>query len=215
MPFVKKISLENGIIGIWEISESAGSLISAFQFSENEKNEFKKFIGEKRQKEYLATRLLLQNILGQKTEVIYLESRRPLLKNSKLNISISHSSDFVTVFISNELCGIDVENVHRNIDRVTKRFLHPEELAWIENSNQSQILKIIYWSAKEAIYKCSCETGIQFDKQIFINPFEIEKTDLFSGKLTCKNRNVHYILRYFILENNVVVYCVEDKKNSL
>lgn len=215
MPFVKKIETENGIIGIWEISESAGSLISAFQFSENEKNEFKKFIGEKRQKEYLATRLLLQNILGQKTEVIYLESRRPLVKNPALNISISHSSDFVTVFISNELCGIDVENVHRNIDRVTKRFLHREELARIENSNQSQLLKIIYWCAKEAIFKCSCETGIQFDKQIFINPFEIGKTNFFSGKLTGINRNVHYILRYFNLENNVVVYCVEDKKNSL
>jgi hypothetical protein len=45
MPFVKKIAVENGIIGIWEITESAGSLISIFQFSENEKNEFKKFIG--------------------------------------------------------------------------------------------------------------------------------------------------------------------------
>lgn len=215
MPFVKKIAVENGIIGIWEISESAGSLISAFQFSENEKNEFKKFIGEKRQKEYLATRLLLQNILGQKTEVIYLESRRPLLKNPTLNISISHSSDYVAVFISNELCGIDVENVHRNIDRVTKRFLHREELDWIEKSNQSQMLKIIHWCAKEAIFKCCCETGVQFDKQIFITPFEIGKTDFFSAKLTSENRNVHYILRYFNLENNVVVYCVEDKKNSL
>jgi len=215
MPFVKKIETENGIIGIWEITESAGSLISAFKFSENEKNEFKKFIGEKRQKEYLATRLLLQNILGQKTEVIYLESRRPLLKNSNLNISISHSSDFVTVFISNELCGIDVENVYRNIDRVTKRFLHREELAWIENSNQRQMLKIIHWGAKEAIFKCSCETGIQFDKQIFITPFEIGKTDFFSGKLTAKNRDVQYILRYFNFGNNMVVYCVEDKKNNL
>jgi 4'-phosphopantetheinyl transferase EntD len=215
MPFVKKIVVESGILGIWEITESAGSLISAFQFSENEKNEFKKFIGEKRQKEYLATRLLLQNIFNEKTEVIYLESRRPLLKNSKLNISISHSSDFVTVFISNELCGIDVENINRNIDRVTKRFLHREELAWIEKSNQSQMLKIIHWCAKEAIFKCSCETGVQFDKQIFISPFEIGKSDFFSGKLTGKDKNIQYILRYFNLGNNMVVYCVEDKKNSL
>lgn len=215
MPFVKKIETENGIIGIWEISESACSLISAFQFSENEKNEFKKFIGEKRQKEYLATRLLLQNILGQKTEVIYLESRRPLVKNSKLNISISHSSDYVTVFISNELCGIDVENVHRNIDRVTKRFLHREELDWIENSNQSQLLKIIYWCAKEAIFKCSCKTGVRFDEQIFITPFEIGKTEFFNGKLTTKNSVFHFILRYFNFENNMVVYCVEVKNISL
>lgn len=215
MPFVKKIVVESGILGIWEITESAGSLISIFQFSENEKNEFEKFIGEKRQKEYLATRLLLQNIFDQKTEVIYHESRRPLLKNPTLNISISHSSDYVAVFISNELCGIDVENINRNIDRVTKRFLHREELAWIENSNQSQLLKIIHWCAKEAIFKCSCKTGVQFDTQIFISPFEIGKTDFFSGKLTGKDKEIHYILRYFNFGNNMVVYCVEDKKNSL
>jgi len=215
MPFAKKIETENGLIGIWEITESAGSLISAFRFTENEEIEFKKFSGEKRQKEYLATRLLLQNILGKKTEVIYHETRRPLLKDSTLNISISHSADYVVVFISNDLCGIDVENVHRNIDRVTKRFLHPEELAWIENSNQCQQLKMIHWGAKEAIFKCSCQNGIQFDKQIFINPFEIGKTDFFSGILTGKNQNAHYILRYFDFGNNMVVYCVEDKKNIL
>jgi len=215
MPFAKKIETENGVIGIWEITESAGSLISAFRFTENEEIEFKKFSGEKRQKEYLATRLLLQNILGKKTEVIYHETRRPLLKDSTLNISISHSADYVVVFISNDLCGIDVENVHRNIDRVTKRFLHPEELAWIVNSNQHQMLKMIHWGAKEAIFKCSCETGVQFDKQIFITPFESGKTELFRGKLATKNKVVQYILRYFNFGNNMVVYCVEDKNNSL
>jgi 4'-phosphopantetheinyl transferase len=156
------------------------------------------------------------NMFLTKNKKLFTSNRdRPLLKNSTLNISISHSSDFVTVFISNELCGIDVENVHRNIDRVTKRFLHPEELAWIENSNQRQMLKIIHWCAKEAIFKCSCETGVQFDTQIFITPFEIGKTDFFSGKLTGKDKDIQYILRYFNFGNNMVVYCVEDKKNSL
>jgi phosphopantetheinyl transferase (holo-ACP synthase) len=215
MPFVDKIETETGIIGIWEISESVGSLISAFQFSENEEADFKRFRGEKRQKEYLATRLLLQKVLGDKVEVVYHESGRPLLKNSTLNISISHSSDYVVVFISNELCGIDVENVYRKIDRVTKRFLHPDELSWIENSNQRQMLKIIHWCAKEAIFKCCCENGIRFDTQIFISPFEIGKIELFSGKLTAANKVVHYNLRYFDFGNNMVVYCVEDKKNNL
>ncbi len=215
MPFVKKIETQIGIIGIWQITESAGSLISVFPFSENEETEFKKFRGEKRQTEYLATRLLLQNIMGGKTEVVYHESGRPLLKNSPLNISISHSSDYVVVFVSNELCGIDVENVHRRIDRVAKRFLQPDELAWIEKSAQSQMLKIIHWCAKEAIFKCSCRNGIRFDTQIFITPFKIGETDFFHGKLTIENRVVYYILRYFNFGNNMVVFCVEDKKTSL
>ncbi|KAF0235222.1 MAG: siderophore biosynthesis regulatory [Prolixibacteraceae bacterium] len=215
MPFLKKIVTENGVIGIWKITEPAGSLISAFQFSENKKTVFQNFKGERRQKEYLATRLLLQNILGEEAEVIYHESGKPLLKNSTLNISISHSSDYVVVFVSKEMCGIDIENEDRNIDLVTKRFLHTEELAWIEKSNQRQMLKIMHWCAKEAIFKCSCETGVRFDTQIFITPFEIGKAEFFSGKLTAGNRVVQYILRHFNVGDNMVVYCIEDKIMSL
>jgi len=211
MPIVKKIEVENGIIGIWEITESAGLLISAFHFSKDEETEFQKFKGEKRQKEYLITRLLLQYLLNEKTEITYQKSGRPQLKNSLKHISISHSAEFVVIFISNNLAGIDVENKHRNIDRVTKRFLHPEELAWIEKSDNRQISKMICWCAKEAIFKCSCESGVQFDKQIFIPRFEIGKTNFFNGILITANGEENYNLRYFYFGNNMIVYCGEVK----
>jgi phosphopantetheinyl transferase (holo-ACP synthase) len=212
MPFFKKIEVENGIIGIWEITESAGLLISAFNFSEEEEIEFQKFKGEKRQKEYLITRLLLQHLLSEKTEIAYQKSGRPQIKNSSKHISISHSAEFVAIFISNDLAGIDVENINRNIDRVTKRFLHPDELAWIEKSDNRQISKMICWCAKEAIFKCSCESGVQFDKQIFIPRFEIGKTDFFNGRLITANGEENYNLWYFYFGNNMIVYCVEVRK---
>ena len=84
MPFVKKIEIENGTIGIWEITETADSLIPTFHFSKDEEFEFQKFKGEKRQKEYLITRLLLQHLLSEKTEITYQESGRPQLKNSSI-----------------------------------------------------------------------------------------------------------------------------------
>jgi phosphopantetheinyl transferase len=211
MPFVKKIEVENGLIGIWEITESAGSLIGVFPFSEVEEIEFQKFKGEKRQKEYLATRLLLQNILGKKTEISYQESGRPQIKNSSLNISISHSADYIAIFISKDSAGIDIENIHRNIDRVTKRFLHPEELSWIEKTDNRQIVKMMYWCAKEAIFKCSCESGVRFDTQIFIPPFDFEKNNLFNGKLITSNLEENFNLWYFYFGNNMIVYCVEVK----
>ena len=211
MPFVKKIEVENGIIGIWEITESADSLVPVFHFSEDEKTEFQKFKGEKRQKEYLITRLLLQHLLNEKTEITYQKSGRPQLKNQSKHISISHSAEFVVTFISNDLAGIDVENIHRNIDRVTKRFLHPKELAWIEKSDNRQISKMICWCAKEAIFKCSCIDRVQFDKQIFIPRFEIGKTDFFNGRLITSNGEENYNLWYFHFGNNMIVYCVEVK----
>jgi phosphopantetheinyl transferase len=209
MPFVKKIEVKKGILGIWEITESAESLSSTFHFSENEEVEYQKFKGEKRQVEYLATRLLLQQLLNKKTEITYLKSGRPVLKDSSLQISISHSAQLVTIVISNDLVGIDVENVNRQIDRVTKRFLHPEESGWIEKSENRQFLKILFWCAKEAIFKCSCQAGVQFDTQIFIPPFDFGKTDYFKGKLTSANEVENYNLWYFYFQNNMIVHCVE------
>jgi len=215
MPFVRKIEIETGIIGIWKITESADSLFAAFQFSENEDTEFNKFIIDKRRIEYLATRLLLQQLLNKKNEIVHEKSGRPLIKNSNLNISISHSADFVVIFISNHSIGIDVENVNRKIDRVTNRFLHPDELAWVKKSGNLQSLKILLWCAKEAIFKCSCQAGVQFDTQIYVSPFDFEKSNFFKGKLTTINGEENFNMWYFHEQNNIAVYCVEVKRNKL
>lgn len=210
MPFVKSIKVENGVLGIWKLSETSEELQKHFQFSPNENNEYQKFTGERRKTEYLATRLLLQEILKQKFEITRLESGKPLIKNSNLNISISHSADFVTVLVSEKNIGIDVENLYRNIDRVAERFLHKDELEWINKSEKEQYLKILFWGAKEAIFKCSNQAGVQFHKQIFIPAFEFSKSDYFYGTLSAENRNEKYKLWYFSIENNIVVYCVEE-----
>jgi phosphopantetheine--protein transferase-like protein len=214
MPFVKKIEVENGILGIWELTESIDSLIADFQFSENEENEFKRFLLKKRQSEYLAIRLLLQQMLNEKSEITYLKSGRPQIKNSSLNISISHSTDLVVIFISESQVGIDVENIKRNIQSVAKRFLHSKELEWIEKSENIQDLMILYWGAKEAVYKCCNQSGVQFDTQIYIPQFEFGKTNFFNGKLTTQNRHENYNLWYLYFRNNIIVYCVEVKNNS-
>lgn len=215
MPFARKIEVENGILGIWELTEPVDSLIAAFQFSENEEAEFKKFSLKKRQSEYIATRLLLEQLLGEKTEIPYQKSGRPLIKNAILNISISHSADLVVVFISHKLVGIDVEKVNRNIEPVAKRFLHKNELAWIEKSENTKVLMILYWGAKEAIFKCSNHAGVQFNTQIFIPPFEFGKTNFFKGILTTENREENYNLWYFYFQNNIIVYCVDEQNNIL
>lgn len=209
MPFVKKIEVENGILGIWKISEPAAALKSDIQLSESEKTEFERFILEKRKVEYLATRLLLKQLLNTKTEIIYDKSGCPKLKNSNLNISISHSSEFVVIVVSDKQVGIDVENVHRNIDKVTNRFLHHEEYLWAEKQENPQVAKILLWCAKEAIFKCTKLAGVQFDTQIFISPFEMKNSDFFNGKLIGEKGEENYSLWYFYFGNNIMVYCVE------
>ncbi len=213
MPFVKKINIESGILGIWEFTESASSLISGFPFSEAENTEFKQFKFEKRQKEYLATRLLLNKLLGAKTEIIYHHSGRPLIKNPSQRLSISHSAELAVVFVSDKPAGIDVECINRNIEKVTRRFLNPTELNWVDKTDDKQFLKIMLWCAKEAVFKCSQKNGVQFDKQILIPPFNFTESSAFTGTLTSENQTEHYELHYIYFRNNIIVYCIENENS--
>ena len=206
MPFAEKIATEAGVLGIWKLNETATDLISQFQFSDSEQKEFSKIKNEKRKLEYLATRLLLQKLLNKKAKIEYLISGKPLLKNSSLNLSISHSADFVAVIISEKKIGIDIESTNRNIGKIADKFLSKKELLQIEKSGNIQLSTTLYWSAKEAIFKCTDEDGIQFNEQICIPLFEIKKEGKFTGTL---NKKTEYKLWYKFYENNIIVYCVE------
>lgn len=214
MPFAKKIETEVGIIGIWEITETADILSSEFSFSPAEYLEFNAIRAEKRKIEYLAARIILKQLLGKKLEIEYHDSGKPLLVNSELHISISHSANVVAVMVSNQKNGIDVELTNRNIDRVAKRFLSQDEFLHIQQLENSQLAKIIYWGAKESIFKCSDYQGINFYKQIIIAPFPVENEGSFTGKLIAEGITEHFELWYFIFQNNMVVFCVEDKNKA-
>jgi 4'-phosphopantetheinyl transferase len=155
MPIIKKIETEVGILGIWKLSESVNELVSLFNFSTKEKEEFSKIKADRRKTEYLAARLLLNELVNEKKEIQYQKSGKPELKNSQKNISISHSADFVVVFLSDKEIGIDVEYTQRNIKKVASRFLHEEEFKHIQSLDDPQTATVLFWSAKEAFFKCT------------------------------------------------------------
>lgn len=211
MPIVKKIKHNSGIIGIWKLSETVNDLVSIFHFSENEKDYFSNIKAESRKKEFMAVRLLLENILNKKTEINYLKSGKPILSSNDFNISITHSEELVVVFVSNNKIGIDVERTNRRIEKIASRFLHPSEHEFIRSLDNPQKATILYWSAKEAIFKCTDHSGILFDKEIRILPFDIKDAGNFNGILVYEKTQAHYYLCYFFYENNVIVSCVEKK----
>jgi phosphopantetheinyl transferase len=209
MPFLKKIENQAGTIGIWKLSETSEKLLSEVQLSETEKKFYESIKNERRRKEFLAVRLLLKNLTGNHSEIEYEKSGRPRLKNSSKHISISHSAELAVFFISDKNGGIDVENTCRNIAPIAKRFLSKKELEDCENSANKQLTQTIYWSAKEAIFKCTCEENIHFNNQIYIQPFDLNNEKNLYGELKIGEQLFTFDLGYFMVENNVIVYCVE------
>ncbi len=211
MPFEKQISTSLGPIGIWKLSEPSEKLLELSSLSVSDRQSFTRFTSERRKKEFLATRILLDKLDKKKHQIIYdEESGKPSLKNSLINISISHSADFVTVMLSEKRIGIDIEQTTRNIDRVATRFLHPDEQKFISALHDQQKAKTLFWAAKEAIFKCTDVQGIEFNEQIIITPFELSDEGSFSGYFKQIEKKINYRLYYSFLVNNVLVFCVEQ-----
>jgi len=209
MPLIKKIETPVGLLGIWQLSESSKKLLENFVFSKIEKAEFFIRTTENRKKEYLASRLLLHKLFGEKTCIIYTKTGQPKLKNKNQQISISHSADFLGILISNKEVGLDIENTNRTVERIEKRFLCQEELKFVEKTENPALAKVVCWSAKEAIFKCTTETGIQFNKQIFLKPFNLKKNGEIFASLKIAGSTTSFRLHYFFLKKNVVIYCAK------
>lgn len=210
MPLVEKIQSKAGVIGIWRLSETTDELLPQVTLNSAEQDKLSQLKLAQRQKEFLASRILLNKLSGKELSISYTSAGKPFLKDSDYNISISHSANFASVFLSKQKIGIDIEQHTRNVDQVSKRFLHEDEASFIQTLEDQQFARILFWSAKEAIFKCSDSQGIQFNKQILIDPFPIKTKKQFSAKLSLPLKIVKYQLYYHTIENNVLVYCVEE-----
>lgn len=212
MSAAKIIKVESGLLGIQKLIDQFPEPSVDFLLSENEKTEFRNLKNIQRKKEFLAVRSLLKEMAGEKIEILYDPAGKPRLKNSSLHISISHSSDLAIVLLTHKNAGVDVENIHRKISSVAKRFLSENEFNAVKNAPDPQLSGITYWCAKEAAFKFSDTPGIEFKTGIAIFPFicAVEGGN-FSGELRKEGGKVILDYNYLFLENNVVVYCVDKE----
>lgn len=214
MPVVKIIEINGIKLGIWKFLETAEELQHHFQFAAIEKSDFQQIKHENRKREFLCVRLLLNQMLGKKCEINYSSEGKPQLTNNHFHLSISHSADLVVILLSEKNAGIDVENIHRNTEKIAKRFLSDAEINDIQQSDQPNLQRIIYWCAKEAAFKFSVFSEIDFKSHINIRNFKQKvESGVFMGQLSKNLPPTILSFHYFFYENNVIVYCVEEEKN--
>ena len=200
MPVYKKTEEENFSIGIWKIEEDLAFFEELFQGHPDIKHESKRL-------QWFASRLLANEMLGQPDTVVNDESGKPNLKSTASNISISHTLNFAAVMLSKKCAvGIDVEAIHPKIERIAHRFLETEEIAAIP-ANERLAKLILYWSAKESLFKFYGWGGIEFRTQLIIEPFTLNqsgvlKAHILTPHLPLKNLAVHY--QFF--ENHILTY---------
>ncbi len=122
---------------------------------------------------YLAA--LLTNIFDV-SQFANAEDRRPFIKNSDLQISISHDENWVAVIVSKNKVGIDVFCPTEKVFRVAHKFLSDEETIFLQNyfSNENEKLKwySMLWCVKETVFKWMGKDGVEFKEDMLLQKIE-------------------------------------------
>ena len=141
-------------IYFWKLDESCEELARTIDngdvFLAEASSRFK---SGKRQREWLATRALLQCTPYRGTGIMYHSCGQPHLGRNDKFISISHTNGYVAIAIADAPIGIDIESNERNAHAVASAFLLPEEIDRLAIGNTPAEEALRMWTAKEAAFK--------------------------------------------------------------
>ncbi len=205
MPLVKHIeTVNNGNLFIWKITESVAQLFSGVRLTAQEQETFRGFKSESRQKEFLISRLLLQNF-DSRAVIEHTPHGKPLLKNSTHHISITHTKDYVAIFLSpSRQVALDMEYLSDRVEKIAPRFLSQKERQYIASENR--ILHLYqHWCTKECLIKFYGKKDIHLTKELEVFPFlPSDKTIL--GAVNRPDFNRKYSFSQLQIENCLLVY---------
>jgi 4'-phosphopantetheinyl transferase EntD len=167
MPLIEDIAVGNNRLGLWRIDGSEIRFETAFP-------ELSKALSVRHPRTLLqryASRLLLQEMLGEVPEVSKDEFGRPLLPNQPWELSISHTEGYAAVLLGSGKLGVDVQHYKPNVLKVRDRFLDENELLMAQDMETTTL----FWAAKEAIYKYNAKPGLDFRDPITVHAIQTEE----------------------------------------
>lgn len=125
--------------------------------------------------QHLAGRWLLQLMVPDFPfkDILIANTRKPFLPYEQYHFSISHCGDYAAAIVSTtKRVGIDIEISNSKVERIRHKFLHADELQYVENRMEQldeqaklQLLTLL-WSCKEAVFKWWSYGSVDFSEHI-------------------------------------------------
>ena len=189
---------------LWKITEPLSELSAEVTLNPKNQERFNGMKSELHQRAFLSVRKLLQLKGFADFDLEYDQFGKPHLKDGK-HISISHSHEFATIIISDEITGIDIEMQREKIVKIAPKFAE-KELEFLDQENQDYIRKLtVIWGVKESIFKIRNEVGISFNDHIHLQPFEL-KDQLGTASLHFHNKVIQFEFHFIEIDNFILVY---------
>jgi phosphopantetheinyl transferase len=194
-----------------EIRQSSEALLTRLDRKEWYLPGLQSFPLENRKQEWLSARILLKEILREEKEILYRPDGRPYFADHSYQLSISHTKGYVAVALNEKRpVGIDIERVSSRIRRVRERFMNDEEKRHLPSGNEDLGL-LLYWSAKESLFKALGEEGVDFKSCLHISSFRpvVDEWSSFAAHETKTEQRRAYTIHYLANEDFVLTLAEE------
>ena len=169
MPFFQQLHIADTHVYTWQLTETVAQLSSGLTLSQREQERLTTLHSEKKQREFLAIRHLLQQAQLPTTALSYTPEGKPLLEGQY--ISITHSYDFVMIALSPRPVGIDIERCTPRILCLAPRFTPWQAPLDMDEPPQIQAYTQL-WTIKEALYKIADQPSVRFYEDLQVLHFE-------------------------------------------
>jgi phosphopantetheinyl transferase len=136
-------------------------------------------------------------------EIEVAETRRPFLPNEQYHFSISHCNNYAAAIVSNDCrVGIDVEFKTPRLQKIKHKFLHADELHFVNANTASKQLSLltILWSAKEAMYKWYGAGSVDFSEMMRTFPFLLDREGNINAAFIKNAFQQKLLLHYKLME---------------
>ena len=206
MAIIIQKELNGCLLGIWKITEDYYTLNSMMSLDMEEISMLNGFGNENRKVEWLSVRALAKGMTGKDSRIIYNEKHKPFLKGMAFNISISHSKNLTSIFMSKDKrVGIDLEFMSHKINTVSNKFINSQE--YITDDPELNLYHLyIHWCGKEAIYKICDKQEINFKENLTLFPFEPKPSGTVKARLLNNHGIEDFVLNYQMIEGYSIVW---------
>lgn len=195
-------------LAIWEINEEEHFFDLSLPLHRQITHPHKKL-------QHLAGRYLLPFLFADfpNYEIKIADTRKPFLPNEQYHFSISHCSKYASAIVSStKRVGIDVELITPRLHKVKTKFLHPEELRFVNSQSPGQQLNLlsILWSAKEAMYKWYGEGEVDFSEMMRTFPFQLKSEGEIDAAFIKYDFQQKLTLHYKVMDQLTLVWVVSN-----
>lgn len=192
--------------GVWKIEESSDTLFSLLENREEYLSQLEDIHTEHRRREWLASRVLLQTLLGRPARIAYHPNGAPYLPDSSLYISISHTKGYAAILLQEHpAAGIDIEYRSDRVLKIRSRFMNPEEEASLDREHEAEHL-LLHWCAKETLFKMIGREEVDFLNHLHVRAFPYAEEGRFEVYETRTARGFTYILSCLVSSDFVLTW---------